>query len=79
MSVDVESHHKRNGPAHVRDSGGLDYEVMGPDASLGLFFFFLSPVFSFFSENHLGTSSVYSILQISTPSFLESEESSVVK
>ena len=28
MSVDVESHHKRNGPAHVRDSGGLDYEVM---------------------------------------------------
>ena len=60
-------------------SPSISHEVMGPDASLGLFFFFLSPVFSFFSENHLGTSSVYSILQISTPSFLESEESSVVK
>ena len=27
MSVDVELHYKRNGPAHVRDSGGFDYEV----------------------------------------------------
>ena len=66
--------HVRPGkPAQLEMTAGID------DRLKSMSFFFLSPVFSFFSENHLRTSSVYSILQISTSNFLESEESSVVK